>query len=196
MAQDFEGKIVYKINYLEVPAEMRGMESMLPQELEMLIKGSKMAMKQNLMGGTQTVLFDGETEASAVVMDMMGQKMAIMVSPEDEQKAREELGKPSFEYSNEAKDIAGFKCSKVIMKVGDQELEMWYTKEIKGAIHKDYKELDGFPLEYLTVTQGMKLQMIATTVSRQSQDDSNFEVPDGYTKMSMAEFTKKMGGGR
>ena len=194
-AQSFEGQINYKINYLELPANVKGMESMLPQVLEMSIKGNQIAMKQELMGGTQTILSNGETEESVILMDMMGQKIAIMMTKEEAKKAREELGEPEFSYLDGTKEIAGFKCSKAIMKTGDQEIELWYTKDIAGAVHKDFADLDGFPLEYLTYSQGMKLSIVAETVLIGEQEDTNFTVPEGYNKMSMTEFSQLMGQG-
>lgn len=194
-AQNFEGKITYDIKYIEVPAEMQGMESMLPKNIIMLIKGKKIAMKQDMMGGTQTVLFNGETEESAIIMDMMGQKMAIMITAEEEREAREELGAPQITYLDGTKEIAGYKCLKAKMKTGEQVIELWYTKDIKGAVHKDFTELDGFPLEYLTFSQGMKLSMTASIVDKQTQSDSMFEIPEGYQKISMDEFSSMMGGG-
>lgn len=194
-AQEFEGKITYKIDYIEVPAEVRGMESMMPQNLVMIVKGKKIAMQQDMMGGSQTVLFDGETDESAIVMDMMGQKLAIMVTAEEERQAREEMGEPELTYMDGTKEIAGFQCKKAEMKTGDQVIELWYTQEIKGAVHKDFTDLDGFPLEYLTFSQGMKLSITASQVDQTSQDDSVFEIPEGFQKITMDEFNSMMGGG-
>jgi len=195
-AQSFEGRIVYGIEYLELPAEMRGMEAMLPSSMEMFLKGSKIAMEQGMMGGTQTVIYDSEGESSYVLMDMMGMKVALEVTEEETQEALEEVGEPDIEYVNEVRDIAGYKCYKAIVSADSSSVEVWYTKEIQSANHMNFKTLDGFPLQYVSVDQGMKIQITANTIEKLAQPDAKFEIPEGYEIKTMEEFTKMMGGGR
>ena len=56
----FEGTVTYKIEYLKVPAEVEGMESMLPQTLTMSFSGDMVKLEQEVMGGSQIVLVDNK----------------------------------------------------------------------------------------------------------------------------------------
>ena len=42
----------------------------------------------------------------------------------------------------------------------------------------------------------MKIQMTAKNVTKSAQLDNQFEIPEGYQKMSMTDFTKMFGGGQ
>jgi hypothetical protein len=190
----FEGEINYTISYLEVPDEIKGMESMLPSTMMFHIKGSKVALVQKIMGGSQIVISDSDTGESSILMDMMGQKFAISISKAEAEAAAEEMGKPIIAYSSGSKEIAGYNCQKANITLDEDVIEIWYTKDIKGAVHTEFKELDGFPMQYITFNQGMKLEITATEVTKASQVDSLFKVPEGYTTMTMTEFSQMMGG--
>ena len=48
-------------------------------------------------------------------------------------------------------------------------------KVLESAAPRD--EIDGFPLEYVAYSQGMKLSMTASVIDKQAQSDSVFEIP-------------------
>lgn len=196
LSQSFEGVINYKINYLEVPPQAKGMESMLPQQVVFVLKGTKLAMKQDMMGGSQTIIYDAVSMESTVLVNMMGQKIAMTMTKEEEEKAKGNVGEPEVKLLEGSKQIAGYNCKKASVTSAGNTMEIWYTKDIAGVRHKDFKSLDGFPLEYTTVAQGMKMQITAQDVTEATQDAAQFEVPDGYRRMSFEEFTRQMGGGR
>jgi hypothetical protein len=59
---------------------------------------------------------------------------------------------------------------------------------------KHYEGLKGFPLEYTIDAGQFKLKMTAKTVKKETLGADLFNVPDGYQKMTFAEFEKAMGG--
>ena len=190
----FEGKIIFGISYLEVPEEMQGFESMLPQEMEMVIGKSKMMIKQSVMGVQQIVIVDNETKEGDVLMDMMGQKIHLHMTKEELDEGKEEAGEPVIRYFDEAKEILGYECKKAEIDQGEAEtVTVWYTEEIE-APHREFDDLKGFPLEYETRNDGMLMRMRATTVDEKAPDASVFNIPEGYTTMTMEEL-QKMGGG-
>lgn len=191
---DFEGVITFKINYIEVPAELRGMQSMLPKDLSMTFKGDLVKIEQKMMGGGQTILVDNEKKEGHVLMDMMGTKMDIFMSREEIEKEELSAQKPSIELLSGSKTILGYSCKKAVLTSAEGDvMDIWYTEQI-DAKHREYKELPGFPLEYETSKDGMVLKMEASNIDKSVVDDAVFEVPSGYQQMTMAELQKMMGG--
>lgn len=193
----FEGKISYEINYEEVPDEIAGYESMLPKEMSMFIKGSKTRVEQSMGMGEQIVIMDNTTKEGVILMNMMGQKMAIKMDKETIESQEEEENEPQFKYLNETKKIAGYTCKKAEMWFEGEEddvMVVYYTEKIQNTANTNVKGLKGFPLEYQVAKQGMVMNMVANNVSKEKINDSKFEVPDGYEEKTMEELGGMMGG--
>lgn len=190
----FEGKVVFGLEY-ELPEEMESQRSMLPSQMDMLISQSKTKVVQNTMMGAQIVISDTKTKESTLLMDMMGQKMAIdMPAPSDDEKGVE----PTYKYDDKTKKLAGFKCKHAIMTIEDEngeeaEMDVYYTEEIPAAANDKLKGLKGFPLEYTINSQGLVMVVSAKSVSKEKIAASEFEIPEGFTKMTMEEFKASMG---
>ena len=190
----FEGKIEYKITYQNVPAEMEGFESMLPQKMLIYFKGSKIRLEQSMgMAGNQIVLTDNETKESNILMDMLGQKINVFITKEEVEEAEKTMVKPQITYLEDKKEILGYKCKKAKVKNGDNETIVFYTEQLKIK-HKDFSDLDGYPLQYTIDQDGMMITMTASVVQKEEVSDQLFEVPDGYQKMSMEELQQMTGG--
>lgn len=191
----FEGTVVYTIEYLEVPDEVKGMESMLPKTSTMSISGDLIKVEQEVMGGNQIVIVDNHKKESHILMNMMGQKLDIFLSKEELEAAEKENPKMKIEELDGGKTIMGYKCKEALVTnpdTGDTQ-RVFYTKKLEIE-HKDFKSLKGFPLEYQTNQQGMKLKMTATEITKKKLPASLFEVPDGYQSMTMDELNKLSGG--
>ncbi|MCT4581319.1 MAG: DUF4412 domain-containing protein [Flavobacteriales bacterium] len=192
----FEGKVVYGLDY-ELPEAMEAQRSMLPSEMSMLIGKSKTKVIQNTMMGSQIVITDTKAKSSILLMDMMGQKMAIDLPAPTEEELKEEV-QPNFKYDDKTKKIAGHKCKHAIMTLEDEngeemEMDVYYTEEIPSAANDKLKGLKGFPLEYTILSQGLTMIVTAKSVSKEKVAASEFEVPEGFSKMTMEEFKKSMG---
>jgi hypothetical protein len=106
--------------------------------------------------------------------------------------------------TGEKKTIAGFACTKYIMKRGDKEMmTLWVTKDVTGFdnLRKDlmefgkrtaaltnmsglsdaYQKIDGFPMETDMDMMG-KMTTVVTKVEKRSTPAGEFSVPAGYTK--------------
>ncbi len=192
----FEGKIVYSLDY-ELPEAMESQRAMLPATMDLIIGKEKTKIVQNTMMGSQIVISDTKTKESVLLMDMMGQKMAInMPAPTEEDLKNEEL--PTFKYDDKTKKIAGYKCKHAIMIVEDEngevnEIDVYYTEEIPSEANSKLKGLKGFPLEYAMAPQGMVMTLTAKSVTKEKLPASEFNVPEGYKTMTMEEFKASMG---
>lgn len=197
--KSFEGTINYGLSYEDLPAEMAAMEAMLPDEMTIQIKGQQSRMEQSLgMGMSQITITDMKKGSGVLLMDLMGKKMAMEMSKEELEKMdknKKSQKKPEFKYVDGSKDIAGYKCKRALVVMeGSAELEIYYTEELPKGASKTYEGLNGFPLEY-TIAQGpMKIKVTAEKVKQEKLDNSLFDIPSGYDKITFEEFQKQMGG--
>lgn len=192
---DFEGKIVYTITYKDMPAEMKGMEGMLPKDLIMQIKGNKSRIEQSQVMGKNVVVSDMDQKNGFMEMDMGGQKLRINISTEDFNKEANQM--PNIEYLDETKTIAGYPCKKAIMKDESGQLAMtvFYTEKISNKSQKEFVGLKGFPLQYTISQQNMTMEMTASDVSEESISDNIFKQSEGFKDITQADLQKMMGGG-
>jgi len=191
----FEGKIIYSISYSDIPAEMKGYESMMPKDMIITMKGSKSRIEQSQMMGKNIVINDMEKQTGFIEMDMGGQKLRINISTKEFNKKEENI--PSeIEYTAETKTILGYACKKAIMKndAGNTLITLFYTDKIKNHAQKKFLGLKGFPLQYTMTQQNMTFEMTATELIKQSVPDSLFEKSDGYKDITQADMQKMMGG--
>lgn len=195
--QNNDGYILFKLQYNDDGLSKEEM-AMLPTESEMWFKGDKMKMKMPMgMGMESTVLV--MKDQVYLLMNLMGDKMAIKSSKEDMAKmSKSQKENKVKQLLNETKSIAGFECKKAIMSAGNgEEMVVWYTDKIKSSSSWYYQMegLNGFPLEFSMNTGGMDVRMIAQEVKLDDLKDDMFVVPEGYRIMTQAEMSKMMGGG-
>ncbi|MGD1846833.1 MAG: hypothetical protein ACFB10_15705 [Salibacteraceae bacterium] len=193
--EEFEGKITFKITYSDLPDEIAGMESMLPKESTLYVKGSKTAMVQDGMTGNTIAVNNHESKTSFVLMDLMGAKYAVKSTPEDYEKAEQERNNQKITLHDETKEIAGFLCKKATVVSGDDPpMTVYYTEDLKVNSSFNFSNgLEGFPLSYSTQQSEMTLTLVATEVVKETVDDSRFEIPEGYTTMTPEELQKFTG---
>jgi hypothetical protein len=182
------------------------------QEITTYVKGDKTKTEMTSMMGSNKSYFDGKNLTS--LNDMMGNKSGFTASKEEmekmDKKGKEEA-KPKVEYTTEKKTIAGYECTKALVKSVDNDkkenvITVWVTDKLKptspearkarkGAF--DLGDLKGQPLalEAAQSANGMdvKIIMTATEVSTNPLDDSVFTPnTSGYKMMTYSEYMEKM----
>jgi GLPGLI family protein len=195
-AQMFEGKVTYGIEYVALPAQMKGMEAMLPEEMSTSLKGDMVRVEQNMaMGMKQITLVNNKTNKVNMLLDMMGRKMNVEMTADDLDK-KEKKAKPEIKYMDGTKTIAGYVCKKaeVTYDQAANPVTIYYTEELPAKASREFKGLKGYPLEYEISQQGMTMRMSAKKVEKATLPASDFEVPAGFEKMTMDQLTKMMGG--
>lgn len=186
----FEGKIVYELEYEDVPEELEAYISMFPSEsVTYMGKGFTRAEQDMGMGSKQTVISEvgGKT---IMLLDMMGQKIMVdMTTPSTDDETE-----PKVEVTNETETIAGYACKKaIITTAGGDEFEVFFTEEIPNG-NSQFKALSGMPMQFETEANGMTVITRAKTVEAMKVADVYKEVPEGYTEMTMEEL-EALGGG-
>lgn len=190
----FEGKITLKIEYEEIPEEYEQFISMFAKEAITYIKGKKTRSEQNSSMGSNVTIVNGETGEGVILSNMMGQKFAMKFN--DSTSISSDTLKPVITYSNETKEIAGYKCKKAEIKYGEEDpMEVWYTEELESGGKTMHHGLKGTLMQYTVSQKGMVMVMTVTNISKETVSEDKFVVPDGYTYKTKEELMKMGMGG-
>jgi len=211
-AQDTEGHIVYSI---ELSSDDPQMQMAIPMfsgsTMEMYFSDNNSRSELN-MGTfiTTTIITDIKKDKMLMLMNGMMGKMAIPgVLSEMKEKAEKtndrdpqddniDTNEDEFEveFTNETKVIQGYTCKKAIVSnKNGVEMIYWYTEEIQFAKDgQNYfnKDVPGFPMEFETFNNGMKMKMTVTEYSKSLGKDASelfdFTIPEGYKEMTIDEL--------
>jgi GLPGLI family protein len=192
-----EGTARFKIDY-RMESDGGDMKAMLPTEALVSFKGDKFMVETTGGMFDQKVISDAKNQESVMLMDMMGNKMAVKTTKADIEKEKNKSGKPKVEITTDTKDIAGYKCTRAIIKTDDAEpMDVWFTKDImvNNGFREGYDGIEGMMLEY-TVNQKMfSMKMTCTEIKADKIDDKSFDIPSDYKMMTRDELMKMSGGG-
>src|ERR1035437_3641084 len=199
---DFEGKIVYSISVegANLPPEAKSMFE--GSEMTTYIKEAKSRTDMNMGFQNTTTITDGKTKTSVVLMEIMGNKYKIK---NDESTKKDSDLKPdaTVKYLDDTKEIAGYKCKKAEVAYNDksgaaQSTTIYYTEDISNHMGYDsknspFKDIKGMPLEFeVNAQNGMKMKMMAKSVSKESVPASKFDIPNDYKETTIEDMQKDM----
>lgn len=189
-AQEFQGTIIYKISYDELPTEMQGYESMLPNETKVMVRDqiSKSVTNNPMTGGETIILSDNANGKTMSLIDVMGEKYAIT------SEGSKESDDVTYEDTGEEKEIAGYKCKVASAEAENTNLTVCYTKELPAINNSNVSGLDGFPLEIIIEMEQMTMVQTVTEVKEGKIDKMKFEAPSGYTVLTTEEAKAKFKG--
>lgn len=206
LSQEYTIKSTMKMEGM--PPEMSAMADM---DMVTYVKGDKVKTESTGMMGSRVTVYDGQK--SITLSDMMGNKVGFTQTREemDANDKNTPPAKPVFEMTNEKKTIAGYECTKVIMKMTiDKQATsnvLWVTDKLNIKSNKyaadrsrgsyDFSELKGYPLSMeISMSrngQNMTMVMTATEVSTAAVDDSEFKLDTtGYKMMTFKEMQDRM----
>ncbi|MCD4747429.1 MAG: hypothetical protein K8R58_14125 [Bacteroidales bacterium] len=201
--KEFKGIIIYEITYPNSDFDASTL-AMLPKTLKITIKGNKSKSEMKTAMGTQTGISNGDDQTAIILMDMMGQKIAVNSTTEEIEKELAEMPEPNIEYSNETKEIAGYSCKKAIITIKDKDtneetvLNVYYTDELGSKElnfqNPIFKDINGAMLEYEIDANGMNMKFTAKEVQKKKISDKEFEIPEGYEIITQDELKSRFGG--
>ncbi len=126
-------------------------------------------------------------------------------NPQDDNlESDEEENEYEIEFTNETKEIQGYICKKAILSNPDDGIELiyWYTEDIKFSKegHNYFNQgIPGFPMEFETFNNEMKMKMVVTEYNKTLGKDASklfdFTIPDGYKEMTLDEIESLGKGG-
>ena len=199
---DFNGIIVYNISFGDTEMDPQ-MAAMMPKTMKMKIRGESSRMEMSMGMGSTIVVYNGEDKSGFTLMDMMGQKYAMKLTPEELEEEVEEAPDMDVEVTGETKEIAGYNCKKAIVKSNesgaeDMEMVVYFTDELgSGMLNYNnpfFKDVQGVMMEYTMQENDMNMTFTAISVTKKKVGDEEFVIPEGYNKMSMSDFENMFGG--
>jgi hypothetical protein len=197
-----KGSVTYKISMSgnEEAAAMMG-ESTLSVHFDEKNQSTEMNMMSGMML-MKTIIPVENIKDAKMSVEVMGMKYEIIEVSEEALNANKGLG-GDFENALEiiydkkdTKEIAGFKCYKAKVKMTDGTQNDFYITDAIAPQQaaKDTKlKLSGYPLEVKVTTEQGEMTMLATSFSKELPKDC-FVIGAGFTKITMEDFQKQMGG--
>ena len=196
-----KGSVTYSMTMPNASEEMAAMgESTITVHFDEKNQATDMSM----MGGMmlmKTIVPTANKKDSKMTVEVMGMKYEITDIGEEASKATNNVG--NVENATEViydkkdtKEILGFKCYKATISMNDGTKSVFYITDAIApqAVEADAKvKLSGYPLEMNVKTAQGEMLMKATKFSKEITADA-FKVGEGFTKVTMEEFQKQMGG--
>ncbi len=196
--KEFSGTVVYNITY-EMEDMDPQMAAYLPKTMKMTVKNPMSRTEISMGMGKNITIYNAEDNSAVSLIDMMGQKLAIKMTPEDLDKEAAETGDVEVVHLDETKDILGYSCKKALVKVKDSgdEFEVYYTEELSTGIENHgnpmFKDIKGMMMEFVMEQNGMKMHFLAVSVDKKKVSKKDFEVPEGYEEITEEEMQSRFG---
>jgi GLPGLI family protein len=196
----FRGVINYKVSYPDSKMEA-SQQAMLPQTIKVSLSGNKTRIEVAMASLSQIILLDSDQKTTTILLDLMGQKVAMKPNKKTE---RTDSKEPVIKILPETKEIAGFLCKKAEISFGDEKskatpLIVYYTESIgnnKIFYENEYRTLPGIPMEFQYKMQGMNMLLTASSVEKGKVTNREFEVPSEYKEMTPEQLREMFGGGK
>lgn len=196
-----KGSVTYKISMSgnDETAAMMG-ESTMSVHFDEKTQATDM----NMMGGMmlmKTITPIANVKDAKMAIEVMGMKYEIIEVGEEALKANKGLGnlENAIDVTYDKKDtkeITGFKCYKATVKMNDGTSSVFYITDAiapQQSVKESKVKLAGYPLEIKVSTPQGNMTMTASSFSKELPKDC-FTIGEGYTKITMEEFQKQMGG--
>jgi len=206
-AQITEGTVTLEIVEASSSDPQMGMLGMLKGATTTIhFNEDKSVTAMDMMGGMvkTTNYIDNKANKMDMLMDAMGNKIWVQSDLETAKAQQKQPGIENAEVvhdKSDTKEILGYKAHKVTIKIPNTEgmvVTGYVTDEIKTDASviqgTEGLKLDGFPLEFTIDNPQMKLVIQAKEVKNEVDKAMLSPNTTGYTKMTMEEFSKSMGG--
>jgi GLPGLI family protein len=156
------------------------------------IKGNKSRTEMVSSLGTQATIIDAAKNNIAILKEFGEQKYLIQLTPANWKEANQKNDNVEFTYSEETKNILGYKCNKAIGKLPDgTTFVVWYTTDLVPE-NKDFqyvnRTLPGLAMEYESNLGNFKLTYTVSKINLSPVPAAKFDLPkSGYRVMSYEE---------
>jgi GLPGLI family protein len=197
----FTGVITYIITYPDSDLD-ETMSGMLPEKMTVYISETKKKNKVISAMSNQSEIVDAEAMTRTTLIDIMGQKFAILHTKEDIEAELLENPEPVINFFDETKEIAGYTCRKAELISTDETkkdiiVTLYYTDELKNqkvSFDGEFRNLDGIPLEFTVKPDRMNMRFTASEVSHEKVKDKEFEISEDYKFVTEDDLRKMFGG--
>lgn len=180
----FEGRIVFKVEYLSLPEGMEGVEQMLPQKSTWMVRGEKTRVVQHVpLAGAQVIVYLPQIDSFYQQIELFDQKMMF--------------SKPISFFDNrfrvipksESKDILGLQVKQVILQNAEGDvLEAWVSNKYLNTKGTELPELKGLPLQFELVRNNIKYRLTAISIIEEPVDDTYFLIPTDVVRIKTSDL--------
>jgi len=156
------------------------------------LKGYQTRFERVSSLGVESTIVDGKSGNVNVLKEYGEQKYMITMTSANWKDANKKYEGIVFEYKEEYKDIAGYKCQKAIgtMKDGTM-INVFFTKDLVAnnrEFEYAYKSLPGLAMEFETIIGSLKVTYTVSKVNFSIVPATKFELPkSGFRVMTYEE---------
>lgn len=178
IAQNFEGLVIYKVEYLSVPEGMS--EDRLCNQIYLYTNGDQHRIEEKGIAAGNVFLYSAGYPFETVLLNWLGHPVAISQA----------LNYTESPLSREAKtsSFAGETCS--LVKLNDQSV--YCADELDGQFPW-LPMIDKLPLAFNIQRNGCEMQVTAIQIEHMPIDIGYFQVPQEYSMMDKAELQELFG---
>ncbi|PCH92025.1 MAG: hypothetical protein COB85_08595 [Bacteroidetes bacterium] len=149
------------------------------------------------MGVFKTALIaDPSTRIVHQLLKIMSKKYVMELDSNEIHQLYGELPEMKVHFTDETKEIAGYKCHKAVVTFKNnikEEFNIFYTDEIdieNSNWCTPFNEIKGVLLEYHVRKYNYEMKLVATKVTKADIDANDFVVPSDYEQISQDEMDK------
>jgi len=186
-----EGSVDYNVEVINTDHPMAGMA---PGSATVKFKNNKLQVEMSAMGIFTTMFIsDPDRHTLTQMVSFMDIKSACVQNEKDlnEEFKSYEL---NFEETDEIKEIAGYKCKKMLANFTGNPKEVfdvYYTEDLglEALNHiGPYHKIKGMLMGYRIKKFGLELRLTATSVKKEAIKDEIFEVPSYFKMVTPSEM--------
>jgi len=180
-----EGIIHFELTYLD-GENSNPIITFLPNTMTYTFKKQKTIQKVEGWGGVFKMIgiSDCKNDSVIALMKILGDKFLYKCKLGDDSFGYNPLTGIQIKYIDGEKTIAGYKCKKALGITDDKEYELYYTEEIKiedANWNTPFKDVKGVLMQYEISMFGIRTSIIANKVEHIKIENSEFDIPEGYT---------------
>jgi len=190
-----EGVIEFEITYPETDAGDL-MAGILPNEMTLKFKDNKTIGELSSMGiFTTSIIAYPDNKEVAQLVKIMSKRYVLMLDSTEVKDLYSELPEMTIHFVDETKEIAGYTCKKATITFKNnikEEFSVYYTNDIKIENSNwctPFHEIDGVLLEYQVRKYNIEMRLTAKNVIKSVIDDSEFEIPPDYNRITQEEMS-------
>ena len=156
------------------------------------LKGYQTRFERVSSLGVESTIVDGKSGNVNVLKEYGEQKYMITMTPANWKDANRKYEGIAFEYKDEYKEIAGYKCQKAIGTMKDgTTINVFFTKDLVAnnrEFEYAYKSLPGLAMEFETTIGSLKVTYTVSKVNFSIVPATKFELPkSGFRVMTYEE---------
>ncbi len=185
-----EGEIVFDVDYPEMKASI--MSSIYPKEVAMKFKGANTSSDFSTGMVSMVNVANYDRKEVVQLLKFLTDKKAAVYNQSIIDSTILSDAKYTIIKVNGEKEVAGYKCKKAILTIGNSEkFEVYYTQEINAKNcnwWSPFKEIDGMLMEYHVIKYGIHMHLKAREVKTEPIENDQFLLPKDYKKISVVEM--------